>query len=62
MDNINRTHFDSYISWTDKLTICPNRDIVEDCSGKIVGHVIPKVYKELTKYETLVDDMRGDKE
>lgn len=52
MDNLNRTYLDPSVRWTDKLTLCTNGDIVEDCSGKIVGYVIPKIYREITKNET----------
>lgn len=53
MDNLNSNYLDPSIRWTDKLTLCANGDIVESFSGKIVGHVTPEVYKEVTKNETL---------
>lgn len=49
MNNLNGNYLDSSVRWTDKLTLCPNGDIVEDFSGKIVGHVTPDVYEEITK-------------
>lgn len=58
MNNLNRTYLHPPISWTDKLTICANGEIVEDCSGKIVGYVKPKVYKELTKFDYNEEDSR----
>lgn len=35
-----------------KATLCTNGDIVEDFSGKIIGHVTTDTYKEITKNET----------
>ena len=48
-----RNYLDSSVRWTDKVTLCANGDIVEDFSGKIVGHITPDVYKEITKNETM---------
>lgn len=43
MTNINRNYLDPSVRWTDKLTLCANGDIVEDFTGKIVGHITPNV-------------------
>lgn len=52
MNNLNTNYLDPSIRWTDKLTLCANGDIVEDFTGKIVGHITQDVYKEITKNET----------
>ena len=52
MNNSDRNYLDPSIRWTDKLTLCANGDIVEDFSGKIVGHVTPDIYNEIAKNET----------
>lgn len=51
MNNLNYNYLDSSVRWTDKVTLCANGDIVEDFSGKIVGHITSDTYKEITKNE-----------
>lgn len=53
MNNIDSNYLEPSVRWTDKVTLCANGDIVEDFSGKVVGHVTPDVYEEITKNETL---------
>ena len=53
MNNFNGEYLDPSVRWTDKVTLCTNGDIIEDFTGKIVGHVTPNVYEEITKNETL---------
>lgn len=43
MNNLNSNYLDPSIRWTDKLTLCANGDIVEDFTGKIVGHITSDV-------------------
>lgn len=54
MNNLDSNYLDSSVRWTDKVTLCANGDIVEDFSGKIVGHITPDAYKEITKNETFL--------
>lgn len=45
MNNLNTNYLDPSVRWTDKLTLCANGDIIEDFTGKIVGHITPKNFK-----------------
>lgn len=51
MNNLDSNYLDSPVRWVDKLTLCANGDIIEDFSGKVVGHITPDVYKEIVKGE-----------
>ena len=52
MNDLDSNYLESSVMWTDKVTLCANGDIVEDFSGKIIGHVTSDTYKEITKNET----------
>ena len=54
MNNLDINYLDPSVRWVDKVTLCANGDIVEDFSGKIVGHLTSDVYKEITKNETFL--------
>lgn len=43
----NGEYLDPSVRWTDKLTLCANGDIIEDFTGKVVGHSSPEVYREV---------------
>ena len=51
MNNLDSNYLESSVRWVDKVTLCANGDIVEDFSGKIVGHVTSDIYKEIIKKE-----------
>lgn len=53
MNNIDSNYLEPSVRWTDKVTLCANGDIVEDFSGKVVGHVTLDVYEEITKNESI---------
>lgn len=57
-----RNYLDPSVRWTDKVTLCANGDIIEDFSGKIVGHITPDFYEEITKNETHLISFEFDKE
>lgn len=47
MTNIDRNYLDSSVRWTDKLTLCANGDIIEDFTGKIVGHITSDIMEAI---------------
>lgn len=42
-DNLNTNYLDPSVRWTDKVTLCANGDIIEDFTGKNVGHITSDV-------------------
>ena len=43
MNNFNGDYLDSSVRWTDKVTLCANGDIIENFTGKVVGHITSDV-------------------
>lgn len=60
MNNLNSNYLDSSVRWTDKVTLCHNGDIVEDFTGKVVGHVDQQMYEKIVKGDITGFSIEGD--